>query len=355
VLLHLAMTLTLLYACLQDEFVYLLPNGRVQWNPNVTATKIPLSSLSEERQRALLEQRANRPTMQERLRAHAAKFSPVFASAPATRVRVLLACDTNAEGGIAAGVEVDRRRMTAFFRDAFQGRTESCEITDCSGAGLSVDAVLKHYRNLDSTASETLVCYYSGHGGVSPLGHALTFSDGTILYRTQLLAAMNKRPHQSLILLTDCCANTTAFDEQEYKERRERLKGVLQDELPWEIPTDFDPRTVEWLFLRHTGTIDLNAASPTRDQFSWSTDRTGGFFTYSLVRVLRSDVNRINQHQRARVDNQVDWKMAFNIAQAGAAYLSLGRQDAPPVETLMRIPPHDRDRVWQFPCAFSFH
>jgi hypothetical protein len=49
------------------ENVYMFPDGRVQWNANVYATPVPLSSLSPEHQSALLAQRASYPTVRERL------------------------------------------------------------------------------------------------------------------------------------------------------------------------------------------------------------------------------------------------------------------------------------------------
>ena len=352
---HLVVLFVLLSTASAEDYVYVLPDGRVQWNPNVRAKKVSLSDLPEAQQQVLLRQRQNAPTMGKLLHDFSAKFQPVTTDAPATCVRVLLACDTDAQGGISAGVAVDLKRINLFLSDAFRQRPGACEIKEISGSSLTADAIVAYYRQLRSTATETLVFYYSGHGGVSPLGHVLTLSDGTILYRSQLLTAMQQCPHQCLIVLTDCCSNTTTIDDVELKKHRDQAKQLLGDELPIEMPAGVDPRTVEWLFLRHVGTIDLTAAAPTRDQFSWSTDATGGFFTYSLVRVLRTDVNIINKGQRKQVDNQVTWQMAFTRAQSGAALLSLGRRDAPSVQTLMNTPAKDRDRIWQFAHAFSFH
>jgi hypothetical protein len=166
---------------------------------------------------------------------------------------------------------------------------------------------------------------------------------------------MRRRPNQCCILLTDCCSNTTTIDEAQIKDYRAKLGPLLGDDEPLDMPAGFDSRTVEWLFRRHTGIIDITAASPSRDQFSWTTDTTGGFFTYTLVRVFRTDVNRINRGRRGRIENQVSWPMAFERVQWGAALMSLGRQNAPPVEMLKRVPPAARDRIWQWAHAFSFH
>jgi hypothetical protein len=297
-------------------------------------------------------------TNADRIAEFAKKFTPVLAKNPATRVRVLLACDTDAERGIAPGVKVDLGMMEAFFADAFRGRPGVCEVAKLTGAQVTAANILQHYQKLPSTKAETLVFFYAGHGGMvgGPYGeHHFALTLGPWLKRADLVAEMGKRPHQCLILLTDCCSNSTGTDDAQIKKHRERIGALLGDDLPPSIPAGFDPRTVEYLFLRHTGVIDVTAATPSRDQFSWTTDETGGFFTYSLVRVLRTDVNLINKGRRGRVPDQVTWRMAFERIQSGAALMSLGRRGAPPVEVLMKTPGKDRDRVWQWAHAFSFH
>jgi Caspase domain len=345
-----------------EDYVYVLPDGRVRWTPNVRARKVRLADLPEAQQQQLLEQRRKMPTVGDRIREFADKFQPALAATPATRVRVLLTCDTDAGGEIATGVAVDLRMMEAFLGDAFRGRPGVCEVAKLTGAGLTAENILAHYRNLPSSPTETLVFFYAGHGGfyaghgdMGPGKHLLALSHGPSLNRAYLVAEMRMRPHQCLILLTDCCSNTTDIDKAQIQQHRNQIVPLLGDDLPLDIPAGFDPRTVEWLLLRHTGTIDLTAATPSRDQFSWTTDRTGGFFTYALVRVLRTDVNLINKGRRGRIEDQATWLMAFERVRSGAAMMSLGRRNAPPVEILKKTPARDRDRIWQWAHAFSFH
>jgi hypothetical protein len=365
-LLLLALLLGSAAAAGAKDYVYVLPDGRVQWAPNARARKVLLTDLPEVQQKELLERKRGLPTNADRIRMFAEKFEPVLANRPATRVRVLLACDTDAAGGIAPGVGIDLRMVENFFLDAFRGRPGVCEVVKLTGARLTAANVLNHFRNLPSGPTETLVFYYAGHGGMvgGPYGeHHLALTHGPWVRRADLVAEMRKRPHQCLILLTDCCSNTTPFDPKQYEESRQRAsrllgepqRGSLSGFNPFQMPGGVDPRTVEWLFLRHTGTVDITAATPSRDQFSWTNDRTGGFFTWSLVRVLRTDVNAINRGRRKRIDNQVTWPQAFERVRAGAALMSLGRRGAPPVEALMRTPARDRDRIWQWAHVFSFH
>jgi hypothetical protein len=182
-----------LHVAMAEDYVYVFPDGRIQWGPNVRAKKVKLSDIPEKQRQELLRQRSNTPTTRERLIEYSKKFTPQLAASPATRVRVLLACDTQAEGGIAAGVTVDMKRMQQYFEDAFPNRPHDCSIDTISGPALSADAMLRFYQTLDSIATETLVCYYSGHGAQTPLGHALSISDGTVLYRQQLLKEMQAR------------------------------------------------------------------------------------------------------------------------------------------------------------------
>jgi hypothetical protein len=354
--LHLPVALLVFFSSIAvaEDYVYVLPDGSVQWGPNVRATKTKLSDLPEPIQRELLAQKANTPTMRERLEKLNAIMRPVLADKPATAVRILLVCDTQAAGGIATGVGVDLARMQAFFTDAFRNRPNTCFVDVLSGPTLTADKALKHYSQLRSAPTETLVFYYSGHGAQTPVGHALAFSDGTVLQRKALLDAMHERPHQAVIVLTDCCSNTTAVDFAALARNREAIKQILGNDLPLEIPQGVDARTIEWLFLRHKGTIDLTAATPTRGQLSWNSDQTGGFFTYSLVRALRTDVNLINSGQRERVENQVTWQMAFNRIQTGAGWMSLGRRGAPPLAEFKKNP-RDRDKILQWAHAYSFH
>jgi hypothetical protein len=337
-----------------EEYVYVLPNGRVQWGANVNAKRVALSELPPEQQQELLDRRQNTPTMATKLRRFDEKFTPVTDDAKASHVRVLLACDTAALN-LGCGVATDLGRMEQYFEEAFRNQPGVCQTDKLTSPDLTADRIVEYYSKLQTVPSDTLVFYYSGHGKVTPLGQALAISDGSFVYRAKMIDEMQKRPHRCLIVVTDCCSSTTVLEKNEAANRRDRVKQILGDDLPIEMPQGVDPRTVEWLFRRHTGTIDLTAASPSRDQFSWSTNETGGFFTYSLVRVLRMDVNQINKGRRGRIEDQATWKMAFDRVQSGAALMSLGRRNAPPLDALMSAPPKDRDRIWQFAHAFSLH
>jgi hypothetical protein len=54
------------------QTVYVFPDGRVQWGPNVNARAVPIDRLPADLQDALLQQRASHPTNAERLAQFAA-------------------------------------------------------------------------------------------------------------------------------------------------------------------------------------------------------------------------------------------------------------------------------------------
>jgi hypothetical protein len=343
-------------------YVYVLPNGRVQLNPNVYGQRVRFNDLPEAQREELLEQLRKAPTVHDAIAAYAKQFTPVLVPVAATRVRVLLVCDTDAGGGIAKGVRVNQSRMEKFFRDAFN--SQILDLRTFTGDKVSPGGVLDYYRNLSSAASDTLVFYYSGHGQ-SPGGatnpnpeHYLAMTRGW-LERSQLRNEMAKRPHQCLILLTDCCSSHTGYDPEQMRRTREKLKDLFGHfcVTSFEVPNGFDRNTVDYLFRRHEGTIDITAATPSRDQFAWNTDQIGGFFTVALVTVLRSDVNIVNRGIRQKV-GVVNWQQALGKLQPLAAALSLSRDHLPPIEqfkSVLQKSPAERDRLWQWAYAFSLH
>jgi hypothetical protein len=72
---------------------------------------------------------------------------------------------------------------------------------------MTAENILAYYENLQTGPTETLVFYYSGHGGYHlSKGHFLALHWGK-LYRSALLAAMKKQQPRLVVVLTDCCAN----------------------------------------------------------------------------------------------------------------------------------------------------
>ena len=76
-----------------------------------------------------------------------------------------------------------------------------------TGKQVTPDRIVAHFRDLAVGPHESLVFYYSGHGGLHyTKGHYLALTHGR-LYRSDLLAAMASNKPQLTVVLTDCCAN----------------------------------------------------------------------------------------------------------------------------------------------------
>jgi hypothetical protein len=125
----------------------------------------------------------------------------------ASRVRVLIAVDTDDQMGATWGL--DGANLKSILSAAFekQGLTGRVTIDKFTGKQMTTDNILGYYENLQPEASEALVFYYSGHGGHHlTKGHYLAMHSGQ-LYRSALLAAMQKHKPRLVVVLTDCCAN----------------------------------------------------------------------------------------------------------------------------------------------------
>ncbi len=142
-------------------------------------------------------------------------MTPLGAEPPgaqeAARVRVLLVLDTLDQNGATWGLDGDN--MKALLERAFTAQ----ELTP--GKHFTIDMftdkkvtprdVLDYYTKLKAGPNETLVFYYSGHGGYhANKGHYMALTIGhQRLYRREVLEAMAKHKPRLRVVLTDCCAN----------------------------------------------------------------------------------------------------------------------------------------------------
>lgn len=125
----------------------------------------------------------------------------------ATRVRVLIAVDTDDQMGATWGLDGDNMRVIFAAAAQKQGVDSRVVIDTFTGKQMTAENILAYYENLPTGPTETLVFYYSGHGGFHlSKGHFFAMRWGT-LYRSALLAAMKKRQPRLIVVLTDCCAN----------------------------------------------------------------------------------------------------------------------------------------------------
>ncbi len=125
----------------------------------------------------------------------------------AAHVRFLIVVDTDDREGATWGL--DGKNLKAVLEAGLEAQTLNGRYTIdmVTGRHVAPGHVLKYYRDVKVGPRDTLVFYYSGHGGYNTTkGHFMSFTHGR-LYRKTLLAAMQEREPRLAVLLTDCCAD----------------------------------------------------------------------------------------------------------------------------------------------------
>jgi hypothetical protein len=168
--------------------------------------------------------------------------------------------------------------------------------------------VLDHYRKLKVQDNETLVFYYTGHGGFYPeKGHLLAMRNfydlgggkQLVKYATvdrkELLVAMARHNPRGIIVLTDCCAssNVPVFSAARINPPKPDFKAKLKGQGKGEVFRD--------LFFRTRGVVNITAAmtgTPARGD----REKGGSHFTVALANLLRESP----QFFADKADNPLD-------------------------------------------------
>src|SRR5262245_6994573 len=118
------------------------------------------------------------------------------------KLYALVVCDTHAAGGIADDVEVDRQHMAWVLSKAFDadGRRHRLHLTVLAGKDATPARIYQYYEGLQTTKDDTLLFYYSGHGGMTQdQGHLLAMRYGTV-WRSELRGAMIFQKHRLAVM-----------------------------------------------------------------------------------------------------------------------------------------------------------
>lgn len=148
------------------------------------------------------------------------------------------------------------------------------------------DRILAALDELRPASDDTLLFYFTGHGGLDDQGSYLALEQGK-LYRDTILGRMTRKGARLSVLLTDCC-NARG-------DGKISLYAAPAPEEPEKVTPAF--RT---LFFEPEGTVDVNACSPGEtaqffvlgDGESFRDKYRGSLFTRSLTDYLerrRSD------------------------------------------------------------------
>ena len=146
-------------------------------------------------------------------------------------------------------------------------------------------------RNLKPNPEDTILIYYSGHGGIDDFDtHILSFSTVRIMFaaRDKLREVLVAKPGRLKMLITDTCSNSIDIPS-----------GVVVDFA--EIQAKAQTYT-KHLFLQHSGILDITAASP-RER-AWGNSNIGGYFTHALNTSFTPAVDK-------DPDGLLSWKEVF--------------------------------------------
>lgn len=169
----------------------------------------------------------------------------------------------DADPSIGRAVEVDRQRMEGMLKVAGSICDVKIEQLLSSRGELKSEPILKWLKNANPDSNDTLLVYYSGHGGMNKNRETFFYLQDGYFFRSKLVSAMETAKKCRLkMLITDCCSDGP---ETEVPAVRPPIsKKALQD-----------------LFLLHEGFLHITAAS--EGEYSWCSPKYGGWFTRAMV------------------------------------------------------------------------
>lgn len=215
---------------------------------------------------------------------------------------VIAGQSSTGEDGFDYGIQIDLENLDELMlhvRHEFVGSSTILQGSQCTSAEIK-----KAVSSINANPNDTIVVYYSGHGGYDQNGHFLALKGGRF-YRKEIAKILTQKSVRLSVFVTDACNGYSG----EVPQNQAGLAGAHA------FTTD-GMTTFESLLMNHRGVIDINAAD--KDQFGWSDTAIGGYFTFQFAKHLTSSD-----------ENPKDWQEAFNaIATNSNAYYVQQRKDA---------------------------
>ncbi len=250
-------------------------------------------------------------------------------------LHAVLIIDTKAANAESIGVHIDARNFLSLLRDIFPdgqaGKHKLATLKVLTGDDVAEKTVIETLLAIDSNQNDTLLVYYSGHGGAdtaaynrvlqiqalrlklapdfdSPMFFAT--SAGNIM-RTAVKDAMTKRPAQLRILISDACSNFPNLREAsralsrsakapEFKTKDEIRRSV--DDTPVQISGN--EVLAEALFFDSVGWVSIGA--PLSQTTPGSSK--GGIFTNGLFGQIKELNEVLKADGNSRLNPHLDWK-----------------------------------------------
>jgi hypothetical protein len=195
---------------------------------------------------------------------------------PATRVKALIIGLTY-DKAIGEGCGKNLDNLSRYLRGLpnFDPKTD---LTVLAGRNVTARNILRAVAALRVGPTETLFCYYAGHGAYDPNlalgdpsgGHHFQIPGGDLM-RKDLLNALRDKGAQLTVLISDTCNVRGLYTPPTMTTPEEFLPPPLKS------------KVFADLLYNYVGVVDVSGS--TRGQYGWFT-RDGGWFTLGLLATL---------------------------------------------------------------------
>ena len=212
----------------------------------------------------------------------------IISSAEAQKVHALLVIMDD-DLDIRQIVDVNRLRV----KKMLQLLDVNPEIWQADDRQIQPNHIGEWVRNQQVNTHDTILVYYSGHGHIDRKNRHYLDLDvqnaASSLLRSDLAEELSAKGCRLKMLITDTCSNrvqTSPLIVQRAGTVVSRKRRYTQD-----------------LFLKHSGFLDITAASP--GEYAWGNNQIGGYFTAALIEsfTASSDIDK---------DGFLSWKEIFS-------------------------------------------
>jgi len=220
-------------------------------------------------------------------------------------------------GEFLPNVQMDTLYMfVTLFNNVPENQLNMRNMTIEAGIPGSPADILRGIDDFKVSANDTLMIYFTGHGGADDRGHYLSLEKGK-LYRSQLKDRMVAKGARLTVILTDCC-------------------NVRGDGFSYAAPApDLNsPRTVtpvfKSLFFEPSGLVDVNSSAPSESAFFFVEKdedgmHQGSLFSRSFTKYVKGAQNRRVSWDQVVQDVKKEVHKAFQRNYPGGAAVAKGQ------------------------------
>ncbi len=224
------------------------------------------------------------------------------------KLHALLLIDSQAEK-VGKSCVIDGQRVESLLRGGIPKNRLS--LTILTGKDATGERVIQYYKHLRSSPTDSLLCFYSGHGGTDPEhGPFFGLQNGDTFFRTKLRALIYEHQPSLAVILSDCCSMCLRVP---VKRSVVELPGAARQ---------LDP-ALKSLFFQHRGLVDITGAT---GNAAWCNEDVGGLFTCNLVKVIRRHSHLMHENR----EPFAAWKTLFPQVEHECQVMSAEWHDSGP-------------------------